>query len=82
MGGQRVGAVVVNRTVLITPIHEVRSQLGCEIVGVIPPATEAHFAAQAQGVPLVLYQPAHIAAINLTELANRLNADKVTAIAL
>ncbi len=82
IGGQRVGAIVVNRAVLATPIREIRSQLGCEIVGVIPPATEAHLAAQAQGVPLVLHQATHIAANNLIELANRLSADKIVGITL
>jgi pilus assembly protein CpaE len=84
VSGGLVGAVVVNRTVLPMPMSftEIGSRLGCEIVGVVPPAVEACMAAQEQGVPLVLYQPDNIAAVNLTEIASRLAADKITALRL
>ena len=70
------GAVVVNRTLLAKAMKlpEIRSRLGCEIVGVVPPAAEACIAAQERGVPLVLHQPHSTAAVNLTEIANRLAA--------
>ena len=75
VGGGVVGLVVVNRTTLAVPLAAIRSQLGCEIIGVMPPAVEACIAAQKQGVPLVLYQPDHLAAANLMEIANKLVAD-------
>jgi len=70
-----VGLVVVNRTMLAVSLAEIRSQLGCEIVGVMPPAAEGCIAAQKRGVPLVVHQPANIAAGSLIEIANRLTAD-------
>ena len=75
------GAVVVNRTLLAKAMKlpEIRSRLGCEIVGVVPPAAEACIAALERGVPLVLYQPSSTAATNLTEIANRLAAGEVMA---
>lgn len=70
-----VGLVVVNRTVLAVPLAEIGSRVGCEIVGVVPPAAEGCIAAQKRGVPLVVHQPANMAAGSLIEIANRLTAD-------
>lgn len=75
VGGGVVGLVVVNRAMLAMPLTAIQSQLGCEIIGVMPPAVEACVAAQKQGVPLVLYQPEHLAAVSLTEIANKLVAE-------
>jgi DNA-binding response OmpR family regulator len=74
-----VGAIVVRRAIAVSAMKlpEIRSQLGCDIVGVVPPAGEACIAAQRQGVPLVLYQPNSMAAVNLTEMASRLVAGEV-----
>ena len=79
IGGELVGVVVVNRAALSLSVRltEIRSQLGCEIVGVVPPAAEAFVAAQERGAPLVLCQPDHIAAVSLAEMAGRLAADEV-----
>jgi MinD-like ATPase involved in chromosome partitioning or flagellar assembly/CheY-like chemotaxis protein len=84
VSGGLVGAVVVNRTLLAKAMKlpEIRSRLGCEIVGVVPPAAEACIAAQERGVPLVLYQPDSMAAVNLTEISNRLVAGEVMAVRL
>ncbi|MGA9348778.1 MAG: response regulator [Anaerolineae bacterium] len=84
VSGGLVGAVVVNRTLFARTMKlpEIRSRLGCEIVGVVPPAAEACIAAQERGVPLVLYQPDSTAAVNLTEIANRLVAGEVMAVRL
>jgi CheY-like chemotaxis protein/MinD-like ATPase involved in chromosome partitioning or flagellar assembly len=84
VSGGLVGAVVVNRTMVARAmkLREIRSQLGCEIVGVVPPATEACIAAQERGVPLVIYQPDSTVAVNLTETANRLVAGEVIAMGL
>lgn len=81
VGGGVVGLVVVNRAMLAVPLTAIRSQLGYEIVGVMPPAVEACIAAQKRGVPLVLHQPDHLAAISLTEIAQKLVADQAAAIA-
>jgi MinD-like ATPase involved in chromosome partitioning or flagellar assembly len=79
VSGGLVGAVVVNRTLLAKAMKlpEIRSGLGCEIVGVVPPAAEACVAAQERGLPLALYQPNSTAVVNLTEIANRLAAGEV-----
>jgi septum formation inhibitor-activating ATPase MinD len=84
VSGGLVGAVVVNRTMVARAmkLREIRSLLGCEIVGVVPPATEACIAAQERGVPLVIYQPDSTVAANLTETANRLVAGEVIAMGL
>jgi DNA-binding response OmpR family regulator len=84
VSGGLVGAVVVNRTMVVRAmkLREIRSRLGCEIVGVVPPAAEACIAAQERGVPLVIYQPDSTAAVNLAEMANRLVAGEVIAVRL
>jgi Flp pilus assembly CpaE family ATPase len=70
-----VGLVVVNRTMLAVPLAEIGSRVGCEIVGVVPPAVEGCIAAQKSGVPLVVHQPGNMAAGSLIDIANRLIAD-------
>ena len=84
VSGGLVGAVVVNRTIAARAmkLREIRSRLGCEIVGVVPPAVEACIAAQERGVPLVIYQPDSVAAVNLIEVTNRLVAGEVIAVGL
>lgn len=72
VSGGLVGAVVFNRTGLAMKLREIKSRLGCEIVGVVPPAVQACMAALEWGAPLVLYQPDNTAAVNLTEIANKL----------
>jgi CheY-like chemotaxis protein/MinD-like ATPase involved in chromosome partitioning or flagellar assembly len=84
VSGGLVGAVVVNRTMVARAmkLHEIRSRLGCEIVGVVPPAAEACIAAQERGVPLVIYEPDSRVAVNLTEMTNRLVAGEVISVSL
>jgi DNA-binding response OmpR family regulator len=77
-----VGIVVVNRTELAMELRGIWSRLGCEIVGVVPPARQACIAAQQQGLPLVRYQPQSMAAMGLAEIGNRLMGDKVMAMSL
>ena len=73
-----IGAVVSRRaaTTMSTPPRDIKKRLGCEILGVVTPAVEACLAAQEQGTPLVLYKPDSMASITLTEMANRLAAEK------
>jgi MinD-like ATPase involved in chromosome partitioning or flagellar assembly/ActR/RegA family two-component response regulator len=68
------GAVVVTRNSLSSPLKlpDIQVQLGCPIVGVIPPAAELCANSYQSGVPLALDEPDSIAAANLTDLANRL----------
>lgn len=75
VSGGIVEAVVVNRAELAMDLREIRARLGCEIVGVVPPARPACLAAQERGTPLVLHQPESLAAISLTEIARRLAGD-------
>jgi CheY-like chemotaxis protein/MinD-like ATPase involved in chromosome partitioning or flagellar assembly len=84
VSGGLVGAVVVNRTMVARAmkLHEIRSRLGCEIVGVVPPAAEACIAAQERGVPLAIYEPDSRVAVNLTEMTNRLVTGEVIAVGL
>lgn len=73
------GSVIVNRTVHSQSLSapEIQSQMGCEIVGVVPHAAIENLRAQAEGVPLVLLQPDSDAAFNSIEIANRLATDAV-----
>jgi DNA-binding response OmpR family regulator len=77
-----VGAIIVRREIAARAMKlpEIRSSLGCDIVGVMPPAGEACIAAQERGVPLVFYQPDNLAAVSLSEIANRLVAGEVMAL--
>src|SRR5262245_38196069 len=71
-----VGAVVVNHTAYGVPMNvaEVRAQLGCEILGVVPPAAEHCLLAARSGAPLVFSQPHSMAAAAFEEIAGRLGA--------
>jgi MinD-like ATPase involved in chromosome partitioning or flagellar assembly/ActR/RegA family two-component response regulator len=75
----RLGAVFVNRspTMATASLQELSSQIGCAAVGAVPHAAEQCFAAQRRSVPLVVSEPASIAATNLVALAARLSADVV-----
>jgi Flp pilus assembly CpaE family ATPase len=80
-GGVHTGAILVNRVTLNSPVRlpDVRSQLQCEVMGVIPPAADACTYAQAAGVPLVLADPSQLAAEAFAEIAGRLAVDPVRA---
>jgi septum formation inhibitor-activating ATPase MinD len=58
-----------------------RTHLSCRIVGVIPPEPDLILAALKAGQPLVLSHPESTAAVALIELATRLMADQVPALA-
>lgn len=81
VSGKLAGAVVVNRTVSAAPMKlaDIGSQLGCKIIRVIPPAAEACLRAHQLGAPIVLSQPNNVITTALTELADRLETDKVFA---
>lgn len=77
-----VAAVVANRAgiTIATSLRDIKKQLGCEILGVVTPATEACLLAQERGVPLALCRPDTVAATTLAEMANRLAAGKLVGI--
>ncbi len=82
LGGTLVGAVVVARMASVAPmkVADLRSQLGCDVVSVLPPAADACLRALESGQPLVVSQPDHLVSGILLELANRFAADKVAAL--
>ncbi len=75
----RIGAVVVTMmaTGTVMQLPGVQGQLDCDIIGVMPPAPDACMAAMDTGQPLVLHQPEQIAAVTLTEMAQRLSMDSI-----
>jgi Flp pilus assembly CpaE family ATPase len=80
---QRVtGAIIVNRAALFAPmpIGEITAQLGCPIVGVAPPASEALVRASEGGAPIVFSEPDSSIAVALAEIAVRVSADTVAAV--
>jgi pilus assembly protein CpaE len=75
VGGKLVGTVIVNRTEHPSLINltEIRTQLGCEIEGVVPPGALACCQALEAGVPVVLTMADHVGA-SFVEIANRFSA--------
>ncbi|MGO9093899.1 MAG: response regulator [Bryobacteraceae bacterium] len=59
IGQLTTGAVIVNRTMALTPmvINEIATQLGCTILGSIPPATEVCARGHQAGSPVVFMEP-------------------------
>jgi DNA-binding response OmpR family regulator len=78
------GAVVFNRTALAMAMQagEIKRQLGCELIGVLPPAPDPAMAAQSRGTPLALYKPELLVATNLVQIANRLAAENIVGMRL
>jgi Flp pilus assembly CpaE family ATPase len=74
MGQGKMGVVIVNRTqsTIQVPWQEAEQILGQEMLGMISPAPELAFQAAEAGFPLVLFQPAAIAATQITKLANEI----------
>lgn len=77
------GSVVVTRTIFpnyTLGSAELRSQLGCEIIGIVPWGASENLRALNEGVPLVLLQPDNDTALAYAEIANRLTGDRVAGI--
>jgi len=85
-GESDIGAVIVNRTPLaaILSQSEIRSQVKCEILGMIPHDMELCFNPLHKGVPLVILHPDGVTAETLAALGKRLarQSDTVGAVAL
>ena len=71
---RQLAALIVNRSGLATPppISEITTQLGCEILGVVPPSADNCALAAKRHMPLVLSEPDSLAAGALLNLASRL----------
>ena len=81
VGGSIVRAAVVNNTgaATVMTLPELRSQLSCEIVGIMPPASDLSMKALKSGKPLVLSEPDSLPAIALNEMTDRLVTDQAIA---
>ena len=68
-GPAKVGLVVVNRSLMLdgTSPRQIEAALGCELLGVVPPAPDVSVSAQRFGTPMALHRP-------LSAPANMLNA--------
>lgn len=80
IAGERLLALIVNHVGLTQSMgpSEIRSTLGCEIIGVIPPVEEdLMLMAVKHGTPLVLAFPENIASTAYTEISGRLTAERV-----
>jgi CheY-like chemotaxis protein/MinD-like ATPase involved in chromosome partitioning or flagellar assembly len=83
MGGNSVGAVLLHHRAggSSMTVGYARTYLSCRIIGVIPPQPDLAAAELKAGQPLLLSHPESTAAVALTELATRLTADQVPALA-
>ena len=75
----QVSTIVVNRAVF--PISmgaaEIRSRLGCELLGIVPTAALEFLHALECGLPLVVSHPGTAAAVSFTEIADRFSSGQV-----
>jgi Flp pilus assembly CpaE family ATPase len=80
-GESELGAVVVNRTPLATILSqsEIRSQVKCEILGLVPHDMELCANPLHKGVPLVILHPDGVTAETLAALGKRLARHPETA---
>ena len=76
---ERLGLFIVNRAGLFTSVNlqDVSNRMQCRIIGSVPSAADDMLAAQQTGQPVVVCAPRSKAAISLSELADRLAADRV-----
>lgn len=79
-----IGLLVVNRAALTNSLRprDLRDQVGCEVVGVIPPAGEGCLLALNAGKPLVALQPESRFAAGIRTLAENLSQEPVRTLSL
>ena len=78
---ERTFGLVINHPGMSTGMNmaDIRFQLGCELIGVIPPVEEdLILVAQRRGMPLVLAFPDDVASMSFTEVSEHLTEDRVT----
>lgn len=76
LSSMQIGAVVVNRAdpTVAVDLREIQSAINCEILGIVPLASQSCFRAMAAGEPLVMHDPDSPAAVSLTEIGARIGA--------
>ncbi len=81
ISGSLVGVIVVNRAAVSNPmkLSDIKDKLGCEIIGVVPPAPDTCLMALQLGAPIIVSQSETLIAATFTEIANRIAQDKVVA---
>jgi septum formation inhibitor-activating ATPase MinD len=74
--GRCLGLIVVNRAPYVTPIkiEYIGAQLGTEVIGVIPSASDAFISAQQAGLPVVIFRPACDATRAFTEITKKISS--------
>jgi CheY-like chemotaxis protein/MinD-like ATPase involved in chromosome partitioning or flagellar assembly len=77
-----VGAVIVKHAAVTSSISlsQIRSNLNCKLIGIIPPDPDLCMLALNTGSPGVISQPESNFAAAMSDLATRLAADQVTAL--
>jgi Flp pilus assembly CpaE family ATPase len=79
LGSGVIGAIVNNRALLSNPLRlaDIKVQLECGLLGVVPPAADLFFTAHSSGTPLAIAKPDSNPGSVLTDLAMRMAADPV-----
>jgi len=74
--GRCLGVIVVNRAPYVTPIKLdlIGAQLGTEVIGVIPSASDIFISAQQAGLPAVIFRPACDAVRAYIEITKKVSA--------
>lgn len=74
-----VDAVIVNHAPLAMGVNVpgAEEQLGCQVLGVVPPAADAAALVHTRGRPLLITQPNNVAVNKLTELAGKIMEQEV-----
>lgn len=69
-----IGLVVVNRTLMIdgVPPRQIQAIVGCELLGVVPPAPDVAVSAQKFGTPLALHRPLSAPASMLNAITDKI----------
>ena len=82
--GALVGVVLVNRTGApgAVALRDVGTQLGSEIVGVVPFAADISAGAVLQGLPMVVIRPEHTVTAAFKEIVRRITADTLIGLRL
>jgi len=76
---RRVGAIVVDRSAdgPSPRLPEIRSRVGCELIGVLPPAADDCRICEQTGDPLILSHSHYPIAATMAEIVTRLAADPI-----
>jgi MinD-like ATPase involved in chromosome partitioning or flagellar assembly len=74
--GRCLGVIVVNRAPYVTPVKLdlIGAQLGTEVIGVIPSASDVFISAQQAGLPAVIFRPACDAARAFIEITKKISS--------